>query len=406
MKIKIKDYTMFYYILFFILCAPTVLRPATITPDEFKTMISFIKKTDLTAATDAEYEKFMTYSQRIAEDGTSEQKSLVEAVLEGDDIEESTAEEKLESLNSPDDTFTKINTLLESDIITPEVWQTKVMQTLKEIDSTGTPAEKESLNAFIHTHKERIVFHCKKLINSLYYDSTVKEALQFIIVNTLIGVLPSLGLKSLSILAGNLPIAAASTQLADLSVLCALDSIVRYGMSNQSEYITGPVAAGLSTAIQDFIGFAGPRPTGLNIFGATITTTELASLQAATIVFAKNNLIKPDNIAKMVSRLNWKDLALGSNTQLVSTTAEETTLIGYIQNALAPVLKNKTVRAVTATTVSYAVEGALLAAALNVVGLGFYTESTTQALVAGMARGALEGLFMHATNKVRSESVV
>lgn len=385
-------------ILLFIFSIFTNPLQATIEPAHFNQMISFIKKLDLDAASEAEYEQFMTYSEQIAHDGSQEQQAMLEAALEDTDADSADTDSQLPELLS-------IATMLESDIITPEVWQKNVMGVFKNIDATGSPAEKSTLNDFIATYKERILFHCKKLINSLYYDSTVKEALKFIIINTLIGVIPSLGLKSLSILAGNLPLATASTQLADLSVLCALDSIVRYGLGKQSEYITAPVAAGLSTAVQDFIGFAGPRPAGLSVLGATITTPELAFVQAATMTFVKNNILQQDNIPNIINNLDWQELAIGSDA-LVAQQPEEITLIGYLQNALAPVLKNKTVRAITASTLSYALEGAVLAAALNVVGLGFYGESTTQALIAGMTRGALEGLFLHAAQRTSRTGIM
>lgn len=365
---------------------------AIIEPSNFNQMIGFIKKLDLDNASEAEREQFMSYTERIEIDGSPEQKNKAHAILDDDDDDDK-------------DELNVVATILESDVITPEVWQKNVMGVLKNIDATGSTTQKSALNEFIAAHKERILFHCKKLINSLYYDSTVKEALKFIIINTLIGVIPSLGLKSLSILAGNLPLATASTQLADLSVLCALDSIVRYGLGNQSEYITAPVAAGVSTAVQDFIGFVGPRPGNLNILGATITTPELAFVQAATMTFIKNNVLQQDNIPKIINNLDWQELAVGSDA-LVAAQPEEKTLIGYLQNALAPVLKNKTVRAVTATTLSYALEGAALAAALNMVGLGLYGASTTQALIAGMTRGALEGLFLHAAQRTSRTGIM
>jgi hypothetical protein len=396
MKIK-KKKNMLYAFLFLMCCLANTPLQADIASAEFSTMLSFIKNTDLNTASDAEYAQFMAYSERIATDGSPEQQALLETVLEGEDI----PEEEITAIN----TFKKIDLLLESDIITPEVWQKNVMEPLKEIDQQGTAAEKAELGTFIASHKDRIAYHCKKLITSLYYDPHVKEALKFIIVNTILGVLPSLGLKSLSILAGNLPLATATTQLTDLSVLCALDSIVRYGFREQSEYLQAPIAAGISTAVQDFIGFVGPRPMGWNLLGAQVTTTEMAALQAATIVFAKNNVINQNNMLNIVNNLDWKEVAIGSENTLISEQSEKT-LIGYLQNALTPVLQNNTVRSIAATTLSYAVEGALLAAALNMVGLGFYGETTTTALVAGMTRGALEGLMLHASHTMGRPGIV
>jgi hypothetical protein len=392
-KNKSKEKIMLYYVFFFILSCATQALFATIPPAEFDAMIATLKKIDLNTATDAEYEQFMALSATIDIEGDLTQKNYVNALLN-------------EELPKENEQLKAVASIIESDIVTPEVWQKKVMGVLKDIDEHGSAEEKSSLHIFMREHKEKIAAHCKKLIESLYYDSEVKEALKFIIVNTVMGILPSLGLKSLSILAGNLPLAMATAQLTDLSVLSALDSIVRYSLQKQPEFLSAPLAAGVSTAIQGFIGFVGPRPANFSILGFTAKTTDIATLQAATIAFAKNNLVNQNNMVNILNNLDWQELAVGSEQQLVTTKPEELTFMGYLQNALIPVLQNQTVRSVTATTLSYAIEGALLAAALNIVGLGFYGTSTSAALVAGMTRGALEGLFLHASQKTTRPGIV
>jgi hypothetical protein len=383
---------MLYVVVCFIISCATQALVATIPPAEFSAIIAKIKKIDLDTATDAKQEEFMSLSTKIATEGNTTQQQYLEDLL-NEELPEENAQ------------LAAVATIIESDIVTPEVWQKKVMGVLKAIDEHGSVEEKSMLSDFMREHKDKIAAHCKKLIESLYYDTQVKEALKFIIVNTIFGILPSLGLKSLSILAGNLPLATATAQLTDLSILSALDSIVRYSMQKQPDYLSAPLAAGISTAVQDFIGFAGPRPANFSMLGFTATTTDMATLQAATIVFAKNS-INQDSIPKIINNLDWQELAVGSDQQLVTTSPEEMTFMGYLQNALIPVLQNKTVRSITATTLSYAVEGALLAAALNVVGLGFYGTSTPAALVAGMTRGALEGLFLHASQKMTRPGII
>ncbi len=388
MKIK-KEETMLYLLLFFISIFLNPALRADIAPAQFDTIIAFINKTDLASATGEDYKQFMHYAEQIVDNGSIDQRRNLTTIL---DNNQKTIKK---DVNSELNTAAEI---LNSDIVTPDVWQHNVMGTFLSIDANGTPEEKAKLNDFIGSHKELIIQHCKKLINSLQLNLDVKDMLKFIAVNTLLGVLPGMVLKGLSATIGNIPIDLATTQLTDLSILCALDSIIRYGLQSQPELTQATVAAGFSTAIQNFINFSGIAPTDLNILGATITTPQLASIQAATIVLVKNNL-NMNAIQNIVTNLDWKDIVLGEQ-QMVTIEPEKTkSLIGYIQNSINVSINKPVIKTAVKNALSYAVEGALLAAALNVVGLGAYGSTTEAALVAGMTRGALESLIQHVSDR-------
>lgn len=389
---------MLYIFLFFISILLNPALHADIAPAQFDTMLEFINKTDLASATARDYKTFMNYAEQIVDNGSNGQRTALTDVL---------------GKNQPivkKDTATvlkNIDTTLKTDVMTPEVMQKNVMGPMLTIDATGTDKERKMLNDFVHTHKESILDHCKKLIPSILHDPEVRNWLTVIINNTVNGALPFIGLTVLKMMTFNLSLANAGNEILDLGILCALDSLIRYDLQNESEYVQTGVAAGLSMALQGFAGFYGPTPTNLSILGKTIQTPELAAIKGILSLLAQKNL-NMQSLSTILPNLDWKELFLGeTKKQLVTAQPQETkNLTTYVRNILEPVLSNETVRSVTASVVSYAVEGALLAAALNTFGFGEYGTTTTAALTAGMMRGALEGLATHASRGLNRAGIV
>lgn len=392
----------FLFLIIFIIAQPIY---GVIPTVKFNALRDFLYKTDLDTASPDIYKQYMDYAQEIEKNGSPEQRDILEAILSGDYEEEiKTIEPK--KLSVPEQ-LSKIKEVLTSDVVTPEIWQ-ETINNLKTIDATGTSSEQKMLGSFITQYKNRIIYHMNNVIQSILYDTTtqknIRDALQFIVIGTLLGALPSVGIASLKVLSGNLPLAKAGQGLIDVGVLSALDSIVRLGLQNKSEYFVGPFAAGLSTAVQDFIGFAGPRPQNLNLFGVTIKTTELAALQATALALAKDTLTQSKGTANIIKNLNFKDIAIGSSE--IIPTEQQVGLTSYLQNSLTLALKNQTVRDATATVLSYAVEGAMLALMINAAGFGFYEESATAAISTGMIRGALEGLYTYSTRQTKPAGIL
>jgi|GEM_PF-6026920 len=364
---------------------------AEIPHDMFQTMITFLRTTPLNTATNS---TFMQYAKQISTEGSDEQQAQLETIL----ADEETAP------TPTDQTLTAIAQILKSDIITPETWQKKVIAPLAALDMLGSAEDKKKTTAFLKLHLKECIHHMRSLIESVYHNPMVLEALKYIVMGTLIGVIPSVGLKTLSIASGNMIVSTATQQLTDLAILSALDSIVQYGLQNKTGPFAGPIAAALSSAVQDFVGYIGPRPSNLSFLGFQFTTAELAVLQAGAIAIAKETFVKSGKAEKIVSTLNWQDVVIGN--QEIVPTSEESSLVSYLGTTLATIVNNQTVRSVCATTISYAIEGALIAASLNAAGIGFYGESTTHALLTGMMRGGLEGLYLHALNKTTTSGIL
>ena len=388
---------MYLLIMLMFLCSHRAIN--TIPDIDFEVIKQFLYHTNLDNASPDIYKKYMDYAQKIEESGSPEQQHMLEQILAGE-----YEEPQKDTITTQ---LSHIETILTSDIITPEIWKESI-STLKTIDTTGSAEDRKKLGTFINHYKNRIIYHMNSIIQSVLHDSKtqaeLKKTLQFIVIGTLLGVIPSIGIASLKVLSGNLPLVRASENLIDIGILSALDSIVRFGLQNRSEYITGPVAAGLSTAVQDFIGFVGPRPHNINLFGATITTPELAMLQATALTLAKDTLSKAKGPANIIKNLDFNDIGVGSSN--IVSAPQEGSLIGYLQESLTLALKNETVRNTTATVLSYAVEGALLSLIVNAAGFGFYQESTTAALASGMMRGALEGLYIYGTRQAKPTGIL
>lgn len=371
---------MFYYILFFISTFISTITRADIAPEQFDEMLQFINTVDLKTSSTSDYKKFMRHAEQIVDNGSAIQRTQLKNILDAS--------------KSIDTELDDVAEILNSDVVTPDVWQ-KTMNTLKKIDAYGSALDKTKLEAFINRYKNKLMHHIRKVIDNIWYDNTVKETLASIAWSVFSGSLPSVAITALSISMGNTSFDSALMPMTNLAVLCALDSLVRLGLKKENSLSQATIAAGMSTAIQNFIHFTGPNPSNLTLLGATVIKPTFATLQAAGLDYAQKSLTVK-KIKETIFTLDYVKAASLGDTQLIAAQSQETrSLVGYVQNALAVGIKKPIVRAVIANTVTYAVEGALMAAALNMAGLGEYGSTTEEAL----AFGAFQGLMQHASRE-------
>jgi hypothetical protein len=381
-----------------ILCTISIGISAVIPNNDFNALIQFIQTTNLTTASPEIYDLFIKKTQQIARDGSPEQQALLASILENGSAENQAAPKNTHKM------LEEMQEIVEADVISPAVWN-QFIEDIRSIENSGTSEEKNTVTALLHQNQSHIVDHMKALIQSAWQSPELKKTLLFIAINTIMGALPTVGFKALSILSGNLDVARATTSLIDVGVLSAMDNMVRYTLQEQPTLITAPLAAAISTVIQEFIGYAGPRSTNTSLWGPLLGQPMMNSLQVTGILLIKQEIQRSGNIEKIIQNLSWKDLAFGQarDTAIANTYP---TLSTYLQNSLQIIVKNSTVRTAVATTLSYAIEGALIAATLNALGVGFYTENMQTALVMGAFRGALEGLYYHTLNKERTVGIV
>ena len=371
----------------------TSLLYASLSDEQFKSIISLVKTIDLESASDAQYHNYITSISQVGEQGTQQQKDFLEGVLAGADTQAQLLDPEIE----------QISTLLENDVITPSVWKTFV-QLLQTIQNNGTLIQQNQIKTLLIEKKERLESAIKNLVFSTLKSIEVQQILKAVVIGAVYGVLPGVGFKALSILAGNMSLTQASTQLVDVGVLSALDAFARYATRNAPEAVSATFAGAASIALQDFMGYAGTRPVMLPFFGP-LGGPLTGALYGIGITVTHQELARRGTIKRVLANLNWRDMAVGQ--QAVTVPKENEPVVTFIKNSLQKIIAHPTVRNAVATTVTYAAEGALMGAVMHTLGLGFYQESTiTSALAQSMIRGALEGLYQLSHNGQESLGIV
>lgn len=285
----------------------------------------------------------------------------------------------------------RINDSLQAEVISPAVWR-DIARDIKQVEQKGTASQQAAINTIIQENKPIVEQTMINTIRSTLANSEVTKAAAAIAMGTVYGALPSIGFKALSILAGNLDLATASTQLIDVGILSTLDSFVRYAeeKGKTSPELAAFQVGAFTTALHQFLTYTGPRPTHMPLLGPS-TKPLMSGLQGMAISILKKRFTKTINVSDYLQKINWKDVAQGPSNQ--SAITQHSSAYTFIKDNLAMILQNETVRAAVATTVTYAVEGALVGAVMHSLGLGFYDESLPMALTNSMMRGALEGLY-------------
>jgi hypothetical protein len=358
-----------------------------ISDAEFNNIRIFIQGINLNTADTATYNTVMQYTKRIAAEGSSVQKQIIENEL--------ASEHGLVS----DDAATLSMILGDEDTVLDQYVLRKCITIIKQIEQRANPNELAAIQKIILNNASRINNALYGIVISLCNDPDVQQCLKYIIMGTLLGVLPGAGFKVIALLAGNRDITNMGSELLELSILSALDSFFRYGLQkiDAPNIVSVGFAAGASIAIQDVITNMG-QPLLLKQPLKPVT----GALQAMVMECAKKTFAP--GVMRVINNTSWGDMALGPDTRMVVQQHSE--LLTYIKNSLSIAMTNPTFRAVTATVVSYAVQGALCAAILQSIGLGFYNESLPYALVAGMARGAIEGLYHYSTYKEKQVGIL
>jgi len=281
---------------------------------------------------------------------------------------------------------------LHANVISPALLG-DLISDLTRIDKQATPTQQSAIQTILKENHSTIEATIQQTIKSTLANPEVKKFLGTIAMGTVYGVLPSIGFQALSILSGNMDLATAGTALIDVGVLSALDSFVRYisAQGGISPEMSSFNAGTLSTALQEFIGFVGNRPTTIPLLGPAGRPL-IAGLRSLTLNLTTKEIDKSGGIPTLLQKINWNDLAMGPENQAV--VSEHHSAYEFIRNNLSMIIQNQTVRSATATVVSYAIEGAVIGAVMHSLGIGFYNEITIpSALSNAMLRGALEGLY-------------
>lgn len=284
-----------------------------------------------------------------------------------------------------------LETVLSADVISPATWNS-IVKDLTRLDQQATPTQRNTIHDFLSENASSIENTVKNTVISTLSSAQVKKIIAAIAMGTIYGSLPSVGFKALAILTGNLDLASAGTQLVDVAILSALDSFVRYAEEKgKTSPEMGALQSGMiSTAVQQFIGYQGVRPTDIPLLGPAGRPL-INGLQSLAFSFIHKELQAQGGTNGLLQKINWQDIAQGPENQ--QTISQYSGAYDFIKNNLFMIIQNETVRSAIATTVTYAVEGAVVGAVMHSLGLGFYNETLPTALGNAMARGALEGLY-------------
>ncbi len=301
-----------------------------------------------------------------------------------------------------------IKHILSSDVISQERWKDFVKQ-ITYIQEHGTQKQITDLQELLKTYRLSIAQFVENTVSSTCKDQYVLEFLAALTKATVYGVLPTLGFKSLQILSGNLNLATATQELIDVGCFAALDALITYTLKARTQALTpfeGFTSSALATVAQDFIGYAGTRPSDIPFLGPRIIQMPLfMGITNSVTILVNKELKKKGGVPGLLSTVDWKEAALGSEALQIQE--NHPSLYQFLVDNLKIVLQNPVVREATATTVSYAIEGALVGAVMHQLGLGFYTESTVSAALGNsMFRGALEGLYHYTRYGQRNLGIV
>jgi hypothetical protein len=361
--------------------------PTSIPETEFQDILHTLKTYDLPNADKAGYDYYLSLIMYVEDHGSKEQQEKLQRTFQEEPEAPPVTQEQ-----SLDTTVETIKETLDADVISPELWRT-VVHKIAIIEEKGSVIQQNEIRQLIET--DAVQNTIKNLIFSTMQSIDVKDVLKTITIGTVYGVLPGLALKAAAVLSGNLDIVTAGTALIDIGVLSALDGLVRYATQRTSELTSASLAGAASIATQDFLGYAGPRPTGIPLMGP-IGRPLLGLIQTAGMTLFKQKLDQ-EGISSILTSMDWRDVALGPKE---GTIVEQSSAFMLIKEKLNAVIQNETVRGAIATTLTYAAEGALMGAVMHTLGVGFYDESgIATAMAQSMIRGALEGLYTFSVYK-------
>lgn len=356
------------------------LSHAKMATKEFQEILNTLKTYDLNNADEEGFRYYISLITRVDQQGSEMQKAALERMFH---------EEPAAVSGPADRALTEIQDTLKSDVISQAAWNSLVKD-IGVIETHGSPAQIEVAKTVIVKNSDRISATIKNIINSTVQSVPVQDILKTVVIGTVYGVVPGIAFKGLSILSGNLDIATATTELIDVGVVSALDTLARYALQKTPDIISASFAGATSVAVQDFFGYIGSRPSELPLMGP-VGRPLLAMIQGAGLTMFKQELNRRDGAPAILTHINWRDMAIGPEEGVI---VEQSDAFNFIKTTIAQMIQNKTVQSAVATTLTYAAEGALMGAAMHALGLGFYEESgMTTALTQSMIRGAIEGLY-------------
>ena len=377
MKLTHIPFKSIFLSLLLIMCSTTYCQ---LSSARFKEIINFVTSINLEAANDQDYQEYITALTQVQESGNDTQKEILERILDGEEVSE--------KVIANDPTITAITAVFESDVITQNVWQDTITK-IHDIDVSGTSEQKALLKTFFTENVKSISESIQGMVYNTFAQIEVKQAVQFITINTLYGVLPSVTFKSAQYFITGLDPAQASLDLIDVGILSALDSLVRYALTAAPALTSATTAAGLSTAAQDFLGFVGTRPAEIPLLGK-IGRPLVASLQAIATTATMQEIERRGGMGQILRSFKWQNITTTATSAITQTTTQTYQLI---QKHLVEVLNNQTTRNAISTVTNHAVEGALMGAVMHMLGLGFYESSVTSSIMLASFRGAIEGLY-------------
>jgi hypothetical protein len=356
---------------------------ADIPEQQFNEMIHTFKTYDLNNADEAGFRYYISLITLVDEQGSEEQKNIIQRVFQE---EPDIAPKRTSAI---DISIATIQSTLASDVISPAAWK-DIVHNIARVEQNGSAQEKNRVQTILIQNTEPINRTIKNIITATLQTIDVQNMLKAVTVGTVYGVLPSVAFKALTILSGNLDLATAGTELVDVGVLSALDALARYTTQSTSELTSASVAGAASMAIQDFLGYAGTRPSDIPLIGP-LGKPLLGIIQGAGLTLFKQELNRRGGAQAILTHINWRDMAIGPEEGAL---VEQSSAFNFIKDNLALMVQNKTVQSAIATTLTHAAEGALMGAAMHILGVGFYEESTiVNAMAQSMVRGALEGLY-------------
>lgn len=392
-------------------------------PKEFYKILYTLKTYDLNTADDEGYRNYLSLFMRIDDEGSQEQKDMLQSLSQTGVIpdqakieaetevqEEIVEEEVAEGVLDPaadirqQENIVEIQEIMSSDVISHTVWG-RVIHLIGSIEENGSAPQKEIVHNIIASRP------AQDLIKNIVWDTMqsvdVAQMLKAVTISTLYGTLPSVALKAVSLLAGNVDISAVGTTLVDVGVLSALDSLVRYATQGaMGSMASATLAGGASIAIKDFFGYAGAAPGELPFFGP-FGRPLLGMIQAAGLSYFQQEMARRGTVGTILKNLDWRDMLGVSDESPKALTKGESAAYLFITNSLTRMIKNETVRGALATTVTYAAEGALIGAVMYGLGIGFHGESTmSYAIAQSMIRGAAEGLYQFSAYREKPVGVL
>jgi hypothetical protein len=374
----------------YLLCSTLIFVKAVyaeIPADQFQHMIQTLKTYDLDHADESGFHYYMSLITTINEQGSETQKSFTEHLFH-----EEPAQREYDHL------VKNINNILESNVISPTSWHTLVND-INILEEYGTSLQQEAVHNSLSAHTKKIQNAIRSIISSTLQSVDVQHMLKTITIGTLYGILPSVALKTMALLSGNIDLATAGSVLIDVGVLSALDTLVRYSTQKTPDAISASLAGGASVALTDFFKRSTQEALEQSWLGP-IKGPMVGMIQGASMVLLKQELERRGSIQGLLTNLNWQDMAFGPEEQAIT---QQNTVYEHIKNTLANLLNNTTAQRAVATTITYAAEGALTGAVMHSLGIGFYEESTLGvALTQSMIRGAVEGLYHFSSYKDES----